>query len=998
MRKAGIVIAVVIVLLVIAALIVPRLLNVNSYRSQIQARLEQQLGRPVSLGNISLSLLPPSVRIDNVVIGEDPAIKTGKPFAFAQQLYVSMKLMPLLQKDFQISSLELQRPQIELVRTADGRWNFASLGKPQQQAAAPASPQQPQAQTKTPPQQQQPAQAQQQKFELAELKINDGTVAVTDLQKKTPRSVYDHIDASLKDYAPDKEFQFALAAHLPGKGAQLAKLEGKGGPIDPNTPMNTPLDGKLDLKEVSISGLQKFLNSESLAGTDATVTGSATVKNVRGALASAGSLKLENPVVRGVNIGYPITADYNINDDLTKDFLQIAKATLKLGSTPLDITGTMNMAPTPAQLDVQVKAGNVSLAEAARLASAFGVAFNPNMQVAGKLSADIHAKGEASSPALNGSLSARDLNISGKGVPQPVRVPSIDLALTPDAIRSNDFTASTGGTALTMRFNLAQYTGKSPIVDATVRTQNANVGEVLNIAQAYGISAADGISGSGTLSLDLHATGPIKNTAAMNFSGNGVIQNAALNTPSLKKPLNIRNVNLQFTQNSMLMQNLAASLGSMNATGNATMRNFEAPQVQFALDMDKLNVTELQQILPDSQQQPARAALSFIPSAYAAPAAQPSLVTKMTGGGNVHVGTLTYDQLVLNDVKSTVILDRGVIRLAPINAAVYGGQETGSITVDMRNPQTLYNVDLKLQRVDSNKLLSSVSSIKETLYGLLAANTQASFASVPNGADIARTLNGKVSLNLADGRLANVDVLHQLSAIGKFQSLNQTAQNFTKLQQLSGDFDIRNGVATTNNLKALIEGGTVAATGAINLAAQTIDMKATAVLSKSYSDQVGGSGIGGYMQTALANNRGELVLPVLITGSMNSPHFAPDVQTIAQMKLQNMLPSFSNPGQLNTGILGQVLGNKGNNQGGGFGGIVDAITGKPKPNEQYPQQPAGNQQQQQQSPQQQQTQKQNQQPADAVNDLVNSIFGGNKKKQQQQQPQQQPPQQQQPPK
>ena len=140
-------------------------------------------------------------------------------------------------------------------------------------------------------------------------------------------------------------------------------------------------------------------------------------------------------------------------------------------------------------------------------------------------------------------------------------------------------------------------------------------------------------------------------------------------------------------------------------------------------------------------------------------------------------GTLTYDQLVLNDVKSTVILDRGVVRMAPINAAVYGGQETGSITVDLRTPQTLYTVDLKLQRVDSNKLLSSVSSIKETLYGLLAANTQASFASVPNGTDIARTLNGKLSLNLGDGRLANVDILQQLSAIGKFQSLNKTAQN-----------------------------------------------------------------------------------------------------------------------------------------------------------------------------------------------------------------------------
>ncbi len=996
MRKIAITILVIVVVVVLLAAVVPRFLDVNRYRPQIQAQLEQRLGRPVSLGNMSLSLLPPSVRVDNVVIGEDAAFKTGKPFAFTQQLYVSMQLLPLLRKDFQINSLELQRPQVELVRGADGKWNFASLGKQAQQPAPQPQPQQ----TQQPPQQQQQPQAapaQQQKFELAELKITDGQMAVTDLQKRTPRAVYDHIDLTLKDYAPDKPFKVTATAHLPGQGKQLAKLDGKGGPIDQNTPMNTPFDGKMDLDQVSISGLQKFLNSEALQGTDATVTGSATVKNENGKLASSGSLKLENPVVHGVNIGYPITADYDVTDDLTKDLLQISKGTLKLGSTPLDIAGSMDMSKTPSLLDMQLKAGNVSLAEAARLASAFGVAFNPNMQVVGKLNADIHAKGEASSPALNGSLSARDVNISGKGVPQPVRVPAIDLALTPDAIRSNEFTATTGGTALSVRFNLTQYTSKSPNLDATVRTHNANIGELLSIAQAYGVTAADGMSGSGVISLDLHAAGPAKNASAMTFSGNGAIQNAVLNTPSLKKPLNVRNVNLQFTQNSMVMQNVAASLGSMNATGNVTMRNFAAPQVQFALNLDKLNVLELQQILPaeQEQKQPARASLSLVPKAYAAPATESSMLSKMTGGGNVSIGTLTYDQLVLNDVKSTVMLDHGIIRLAPVTAAVYGGQETGSITLDTRGQQTLYNVDLRLQKVDSNKLLSSVSSIKETLYGLLAANTQASFTSVPNGSDIAKTLNGKLSLNLADGRLANVDMVQQLSMIGKFQNLGRAAQGFTKLQQLSGDFDIRNGVATTNNLKALIDGGTIAGTGAVNLAAQTLDMKVTAVLSKSYSDVVGGTNIGGFMQTALANNRGELVIPVLITGSLQSPKFAPDLSTLAQMKLQNVLPSFSNPGQLTTGILGQVLSNKGNNQGGGFGGIVDAITGKQKANEQYPQQPnaAGTQQGNQPNQQQQQQaqQPQQQKPADAVNDLVNSIFGGKKKKQQQQQPQQQQP-------
>jgi len=95
----------------------------------------------------------------------------------------------------------------------------------------------------------------------------------------------------------------------------------------------------------------------------------------------------------------------------------------------------------------------------------------------------------------------------------------------------------------------------------------------------------------------------------------------------------------------------------------------------------------------------------------------------------------------------------------------------------------------------------------------------------------------------------------------------------------------------------------------------------TAVFTKAISQQVGGNQIGGYMNTALANNQGELVLPVIITGSFQHPQVAPDVQQIAQMKLQNLLPTSKSPGQLTNGILGAIFGNNqgNNNQGNGQG-------------------------------------------------------------------------------
>ena len=131
--------------------------------------------------------------------------------------------------------------------------------------------------------------------------------------------------------------------------------------------------------------------------------------------------------------------------------------------------------------------------------------------------------------------------------------------MTPQDIRSSPFTATSGATTLAGQMSIAQYTSPSPTVDATLKTVNGKVDELLNIAKAYGVTAVEGMSGSGAITLDLHATGPIKNTDAMNFSGSGAVQNATLKTPSLTQPVNIRNVNMQFTQNSLNLTNLNAA-------------------------------------------------------------------------------------------------------------------------------------------------------------------------------------------------------------------------------------------------------------------------------------------------------------------------------------------------------------------------------------------------------------------------------------------------------
>ena len=127
---------------------------------------------------------------------------------------------------------------------------------------------------------------------------------------------------------------------------------------------------------------------------------------------------------------------------------------------------------------------------------------------------------------------------------------------------------------------------------------------------------------------------------------------------------------------------------------------------------------------------------------------------------------------------------------------------------------------------------------------------------------------------------------------------------------MTGKIVVRNGVAQTNNLQAVLDIANVGATGSANLVTQAIDLDLTAVFSKALSQQVGGTSIGGYMNTVLANNQGELVIPAVVTGTFQSPRFAPNVRKIAQMKMKGLLPSADNPLGDAAGILGNLLGQK----------------------------------------------------------------------------------------
>src|SRR5215469_5463403 len=145
MKKVMKWIAIIIAILIVLVIILPFVINVNDFRPQIESKLTNALGRKVTVGNLSLSLWSGSLAADNIAISDDPAFGNA-PFVKAESLKVGVNLMPLIfSKKLEVRNITLTRPQVSLLRTTGGKWNFSTLGNSSSPAASQsgAAPQEP---------------------------------------------------------------------------------------------------------------------------------------------------------------------------------------------------------------------------------------------------------------------------------------------------------------------------------------------------------------------------------------------------------------------------------------------------------------------------------------------------------------------------------------------------------------------------------------------------------------------------------------------------------------------------------------------------------------------------------------------------------------------------------------------------------------------------------------------------------------------------------------
>jgi AsmA protein len=436
MKRALKWVGIIVLILIVVVLVLPFLINVNAFRPRIESELTNALGRKVTVGNLSLSLWSGSLAADNIAIADDPAFGSA-PFVKAEALNVGVNMIPLIfSKTLEVRDITLTRPQVALLRTPAGKWNFSTIGNSSSGSAEPSNSSPQPSQSNQPSQpapssnQKAPAQSAQQSgsapspenksaseqsleqnLSVGQLNIRNGQISMADTNAPGKARVYKNVDVSVKNFSFTSQFPFTLSGELPGGGNM--KLDGTAGPINRSDASLTPLQAKVSVNQLDLaksgfidpssgfSGLVNFAGTLESDGNQARSMGDAT----------ADKLKLSP---KGTPAQRPVALKYATTYSLQKGSGQLTQGDVSVGKASAKLSGSYDLHGPTAVLHMKLNADSMPVDDLQTLLPALGVTLPSGSSLqGGTLSADFTVDGPVDKMVITGPVKLANTKLAG---------------------------------------------------------------------------------------------------------------------------------------------------------------------------------------------------------------------------------------------------------------------------------------------------------------------------------------------------------------------------------------------------------------------------------------------------------------------------------------------------------------------------------------------------------------------------------------------------------
>lgn len=344
--------------------------------------------------------------------------------------------------------------------------------------------------------------------------------------------------------------------------------------------------------------------------------------------------------------------------------------------------------------------------------------------------------------------------------------------------------------------------------------------------------------------------------------------------PQDKTALQTATMSLIFKTSPQLIQipELQMTLDQSILQGNINTINIHYKRISFNLNLNKINLNRYKfKIIPLQATPIVKASTPEATTVTPLPVSPTS--TPWNTKGNLRINQLTASRLVLNDLKIGVNSSKGIIKLDPITANLYGGSLNGQIKINQQTATPQISSMITLTNIQVNSLLNDLTNTK-SLTG--TANCNISLITAGKTANtMTKNLNGKGKISIKNGDLKGIDINHLLTIVSTLKSTKDIVikpkSSSTDFGNLNATFIIRNGLLRNNDFLMAAATYQVAGRGTVNFVNQQVNYKVHASTVKTVTRS--GKKI---KQVSPA------LIPIHITGPFTDLKYTPDFSKVPQ--------------------------------------------------------------------------------------------------------------------
>ena len=386
--------------LVVIIVAIPFFVNADAFRPTIQSQLQSSLGRQVTIGSLSLSLLAGGVTADNIAISDDPAFNKG-PFLKAKSLTVGVKLMPLIfSRSVQVTGLTIDRPELTLVHSPSGQWNFSSLGGGKKSPSASAGG----------------------NISVEKLKIVNGRVTVEKTGAGKP-SVYEDVNLVASNVSYDSPIAFTLDAKTPGGGK--LKVAGTAGPINQTDAALTPLQAQVSIDNMDLASTGFIDPASGIAGV---LDYTGTVKSDGRTAHSEGKATMAKlrVVPAGSPAKQPVTLNYASNYDLKREAGVLTRGDIQTGGSTVRLSGDYDMHGSSTVVHMKLNGSQLPVKDVEGLLPAVGVSLPAGASLqGGTITTNLSLDGAVDRLVTTGTVLLSNARLAGYDLASKMKVLSM---------------------------------------------------------------------------------------------------------------------------------------------------------------------------------------------------------------------------------------------------------------------------------------------------------------------------------------------------------------------------------------------------------------------------------------------------------------------------------------------------------------------------------------------------------------------------------------------